>query len=161
MIYVDFKNCCFFGGVNASTLHKLACKVYPSRTSVGGLKGVTLIVKESYEKFNKTRSCLIASVTVKGLKPTSGLKNETLSCSHLNFRYRACFEQGAPWHSGNYRVWIHPETRTCHNKNIQSNVPYIWIQHSSIIWPFLLNGWVFDYELNGCGFESCCSHLKL
>ena len=21
----------------------------------------------------------------------------------------ACFEQGVPWHSGNYRVWIHPK----------------------------------------------------
>ena len=42
------------------------------------------------------------------------------SCSHLNFRFRACFEQGIPWHSGNYRVWIHPETRTWHDKDIQS-----------------------------------------
>ena len=25
-------------------------------------------------------------------------------CFHLNFRYRTCFEQGVPWHSGNYRV---------------------------------------------------------
>ena len=25
-------------------------------------------------------------------------------CCHLNFRYRACFEQGVPWYSGNYRV---------------------------------------------------------
>ena len=25
-------------------------------------------------------------------------------CSHLNFRYRSCFEQGVPWHSSNYRV---------------------------------------------------------
>ena len=24
--------------------------------------------------------------------------------SDLNFRYSACFEQGVPWHSGNYRV---------------------------------------------------------
>ena len=31
------------------------------------------------------------------------------SCSHLNFRFRSCFEQGVPWHSGNYRVWIHSE----------------------------------------------------
>ena len=30
------------------------------------------------------------------------------SCSHLNFRFRACFE------------WIHSETRTWHDKNIQS-----------------------------------------
>ena len=41
------------------------------------------------------------------------------SCSHLIFRYHACFEQGVPWHSGNYRVWIHSETRTWHNKNIK------------------------------------------
>ena len=23
-----------------------------------------------------------------------------------------------------------------------------------------ISGWVFVYELSGCGFESCCSHLK-
>ena len=38
----------------------------------------------------------------------------------FTFRFRACFEQGVPWHSGNYRVWIHPEMRTWHDKNIQS-----------------------------------------
>ena len=41
-------------------------------------------------------------------------------CSHLNFRYRACFEEGVPWHSGIYRVWIHSETCTWHDKNMQS-----------------------------------------
>ena len=41
-------------------------------------------------------------------------------CNHLNFRFHACFEQGVPWHSGNYRIWIHSETRTWHDKNIQS-----------------------------------------
>ena len=34
-------------------------------------------------------------------------------------------------------------------------------QHSSIIWPVWLNDWVFIHELNGCGFESGCSHLNL
>ena len=33
-------------------------------------------------------------------------------------------------------------------------------QHSSIIWPFWLNGWVFIYEVSGCGFESRCSYLN-
>ena len=42
-------------------------------------------------------------------------------CSHLKFRFRACFEQGVPWHSGNYGVWIHSETRAWHDKNIQSS----------------------------------------
>ena len=32
-------------------------------------------------------------------------------------------------------------------------------QHSSIIWPVWLNGWVFVYKLSGWGFESSCSHL--
>ena len=41
------------------------------------------------------------------------------SCSHLNFRLRACFKQEVIWHSGNYRDWIHSETRTWHDKNIQ------------------------------------------
>ena len=41
------------------------------------------------------------------------------SCSHLNFRFRAFFEQGVPWHSDNYRVWVHSETRMWHDKNIQ------------------------------------------
>ena len=47
------------------------------------------------------------------------------SCSHLNFRFRACFEQGVPWHSGNYRVWFHSETGTWHDKNILPNVK-VW-----------------------------------
>ena len=42
----------------------------------------------------------------------------------LNFRYRTCFEQGVPWHSGNYRVWIHSETCTWHDKNIQLRKPF-------------------------------------
>ena len=41
------------------------------------------------------------------------------SCSHLDFRFCAYFEQEVSWHSGNYRVWIHSETRMWHDKNIQ------------------------------------------
>ena len=41
-------------------------------------------------------------------------------CSHLNFRYHACFEQGVPWHSDKYGVWIHSGTCTWHGKSIQS-----------------------------------------
>ena len=40
------------------------------------------------------------------------------SCSHLNFRFCPCLEQEVPWHSGTYRVRIHSETRTWHDKNI-------------------------------------------
>ena len=40
--------------------------------------------------------------------------------NHINYRFCACSEEEVPWHSGNYRVWIHSETRTWHDKNIQS-----------------------------------------
>ena len=43
------------------------------------------------------------------------------SCSHLNFRFHACFEQGVPWHSGNYGLRIHCESRAWHDNNIQYN----------------------------------------
>ena len=33
-------------------------------------------------------------------------------CCHINCRFGACFKQGVPWHSGNYRVLIQSETRT-------------------------------------------------
>ena len=48
-------------------------------------------------------------------------------CSHLNFRYRACFEKEVPWHSRNYTVWIHSKTRTWHDKIIQSNTPCVQV----------------------------------
>ena len=34
-----------------------------------------------------------------------------------SFRYRACFDQGVPWHSSKYIVWIYSERCTWHDKN--------------------------------------------
>ena len=45
-------------------------------------------------------------------------------CCHLIFKYGTCFEQEVSWHSSNYRVWVHSETRMWHDKKIQSNAPY-------------------------------------
>ena len=42
-------------------------------------------------------------------------------CCDLNFRYGACFEQGVPWHSGNYRVQNHSEICMWQDNNIQSD----------------------------------------
>ena len=39
-------------------------------------------------------------------------------CSYLIFRYRAYFKQEDPWHSGNYIVYIHCETRAWRDKDI-------------------------------------------
>ena len=49
-----------------------------------------------------------------------GVESEVSFCCHLNFRNRTCFEQGVPWHSGNYRVYIYSKTNTWHDVNIQS-----------------------------------------
>ena len=68
------------------------------------------------------------------------------SCSHLNFTFRACFEQGVPWHSSIYRVLIHSETRTWHN-GLKLNLKLIWwgegelIRHKGSI---CLETWVSD-----------------
>ena len=82
------------------------------------------------------------------------------SCSHLNFRFRACLEQGVPWHSGNYRVWICSETCTWYDKMIKSNAPYRQVLRT-LICPVWLSGWAFVYVLIGCRFEFSRSHLKL
>ena len=59
------------------------------------------------------------------------------SCSHLNFRFRTCFGQGYPWHSGNYRVRIHSKMRTWHDKNIQLKICLFFLElifMNSYIW---------------------------
>ena len=47
------------------------------------------------------------------------------SWSHLNFRFRACFEQGVLLDIQATIEWIHSETCAWHDKNIQLNAPYI------------------------------------
>ena len=37
---------------------------------------------------------------------------------------------------------------------------YGWFFFFFFHWPVWLSSWLFFYELNGCGFESHCSHLK-
>ena len=76
------------------------------------------------------------------------------SCSYLNFRFRACFEQGFPWHPGNYGVRIHSETRTWHDKNMQSWIFSYWYvcfnfsQHFLNFCFKLFLGSLFSFVLN-------------
>ena len=81
-------------------------------------------------------------------------------CSHLNFRYGACFKKGVPWHSDKYECGftlkhVHDMIKTYSQMYCTDNHS----QHNSIIWPVWLNGWVLVYKLSGCGFESCCSQV--
>ena len=50
-------------------------------------------------------------------------------CIFLSCHIRTCFEQRAPWHSGNYRVWIHSETSSQFNSGppVQSSPPYRYV----------------------------------
>ena len=50
-------------------------------------------------------------------------------CCHINFRCCACFEEGVPWYSDNYRMQIHSETRTWHDNNIQLSEKYFGIRY--------------------------------
>ena len=76
------------------------------------------------------------------------------SRSHLIFRFRACFKQGVPWDSGNYRVWIYSERRTWHDKNIQAYSPYRYVLRTQ------LNHLAKLAKLaSGSGSECSCSHL--
>ena len=59
-------------------------------------------------------------------------------CSHLNFRFHACFEQGIPWQSSNYRVWTHSETCTWHDTNIQINSDVLYIPPRFLAFHILL-----------------------
>ena len=43
-------------------------------------------------------------------------------CSHLNFRYCACFEQVVPWYSDNYRVQIYAKTCAWHKNKQHEDV---------------------------------------
>ena len=53
--------------------------------------------------------------------------------------------------------------RVCHMIRTYSQMHRTdkYSKRSSIIWPVWLNGWVFDYGLSGCGFESSCSPIFL
>ena len=73
-------------------------------------------------------------------------------CSDLNFRFRACFEQGVPGHSGNYRMWIHSEMRTWHDKNSQLI--------SICLWKFAFVGWL-HVDVSNVVWPCCgCLYLK-
>ena len=80
------------------------------------------------------------------------------SCSDLNFRFCTCFEQGvdirATIECGFTLKCICDMIRTC--SQMQCTDKYS--QHSSIILPVWLSGWVFVYKLSGVGFESSGSH---
>ena len=65
----------------------------------------------------------------------NGLSGSGCSCSHLNFRFRACFEQGRKI-DGRF----HSETRKWHDKNIQCLFTFVSYANSFL---FLCMSWLY------------------
>ena len=117
-----------------------------TKTVKNAIGAVLLLVKLNKRDCNWTRTHnhLVRKRTLNHLAKLA-------SCSHLNFRFCACFEQGFLWHPGNYRVWIHSETRTWHDKNIQPDKNSHLIPVSFILstdQSFNQNFGIFCFEFN-------------
>ena len=63
----------------------------------------------------------------------------------LKLQILRLLKQRVPWHSGNYRVWIHSQTRTWHDKNIQS-----WCFLLSWRWTVVMLKFVVDNLMVNC-----------
>ena len=59
------------------------------------------------------------------------------------------------WFSTDYQRWNNIGSSTLHRLST-----LFQRLNDSNDWPVWLNGWVFVYELSGCGFESRCCHLN-
>ena len=80
---------------------------------------------------------------------------------HLNFKYRTCFEQGFPWHSGKYSVWTHSETYTWHDKNIQLIPLYNFsLQKSEHLWFSLFSNTTQKMKFPIKDFVSKCDQMR-
>ena len=81
--------------------------------------------------------------------------------NQFNFRYRASFGQRFL----EFQATIKCKFTLNHvckmiKKYSQMHCAGKYSQHSSIIWPVLLNGWMFVYELSGSGFKFRCSYFN-
>ena len=74
----------------------------------------------------------------------------------------SCFWQGVPWHHATIAYGL--TLKRVHDIIVTYNQLHHtnkYSQHSSINLLVWQNGWVFVYELSGCGLESHCSQLNL
>ena len=66
------------------------------------------------------------------------------SCGHLNFIFQACFfDIQGTMECGFTLKWVRDMIRRYNEMHRTEK----YSQHSSVIWPFWLNGWMFVYEL--------------
>ena len=78
--------------------------------------------------------------------------------SRVNWHYIACLNVKELLAGSRHHIWSlsdSNEIRT-HNHLVRKRT----LNYLAKFWPVWLNGWVFIYELSGCGFESRCCHLN-
>ena len=96
----------FLGSMNFSILAIIFsvtnCKTFSFWFVKNAAKQMALkwfFMRISYCNWTRTHNDLVHKRTPNHLSK--------LTWFHTCFRFHGCFEQGFPWHSGNYRVWIH------------------------------------------------------
>ena len=101
--------------------------------------------------FQKKLQCLKLSVC--SYHVTYTFQSESTLCSCLNVKEIFAGSRCEIWSLSDY-MWTRTHSYLVHKQTLSYLVKLA-------IWPVWLNGWVFLYELSGCGFESSCSRLKL
>ena len=104
-----------------------------------GLSDINLFIE------NESSDCMFSSCHVRVSEWIHTL--QLPECQELLARNRReSVECGFTWHD-----------KTCSQMHRTDK----YSQHTSVIWPVWLNGWVFVHELSGCGFESSCNESSV
>ena len=81
--------------------------------------------------------------------------------SQVNFRFHLCFEQGVLDIQENIECkFTLKVVREIIIKHSQMHRTGTYSQHSRLIWPVYLNGWVIVLELSGVVFKYHCSDIN-
>ena len=78
-------------------------------------------------------------------------------CSHLNFRLRACFKQGVPWDSGNYKDSLLNTHLRWQEDTVNWRCRYVLLTQLNYLTS--LAKWL-SVRLRGCVLESSSSHFN-
>ena len=85
-------------------------------------------------------------------------RSESMLYSCLNVKELLARSRLHIWSlSDSNRIWTH--NLLWHDTNSQMHCADKYSQHSSIISPVWLNGWMFVYKLSGYGFKSHCCRI--
>ena len=123
------------------------------------LKRVSDVIR-NYSQMHHTDKYSEHSSLIWPVWPNGWVLVSELIGSGFDFRFRAFFELGVSWHSGNYEVWIHSKTHIWQEHAVKCTVQISTQNTAQSLGQFGKNGWVFIWERNGSGFDSSSSHIN-